>query len=526
MVSAALPSEVDVLVVGAGAAGSVYAARLAQAGRSVLVLDSGPAWEVGDLLSSQIWARRLKWSGPLLQQPPGPPAFSHGYATGRGFGGAALHHFGTWLRLRPSDFGLRTLHGVGADWPIGYDELRPFYDRVQDEMGIAGDARREIGRPPGKPYPMPPHALFKQARLLAKGFEAIGLPMSPLPLAINSRSFKGRPACLYDGWCEAGCPIGALANPLVTHVRAAQAAGARFVASITVTRVLCDERGRARAIECLDANGARHEVAASLVVLAASVVQTPRLLLNSADARHPQGLANRSGQVGSGLMIDALTPVYGLFDVATESHRGVNAGQLLYRGDHVDPKRPDAPGAYQWQIAPSLKPNDLLGIANTRADLYGAELHQFMQRAARSMASVGGFASALPELGNRIEVGSEKAADGMPAARLRYQHSARTLRLREHLVSEGTRAFKAAGARQVWAGPLAGGHLVGGTPMGADPASSVCDSFGRCHDVPNLILAGSGIFPGGSGTSPTFTLYALAERSAAYAVKHWADLRA
>ena len=522
----ALPSEVEVLVVGAGAAGSVYAARLAQAGRNVLVLDSGPAWEASDLLSSQIWGRRLKWSGPLLQQPPGPPAFSHSHATGRGFGGAALHHFGTWLRLRPSDFGLRTLHGVGVDWPIGYDELRPFYDRVQDEMGIAGDARRESGRPPGKAYPMPAHPLFKQARLLAKGFEAIGLRVSALPLAINSRPFKGRLACLYDGWCEAGCPIGALANPLVTHIRVARAAGARFVADTTVTRVLCDERGRARAVECFDASGVRHEVSASLVVLAASVVQNPRLLLNSADARHPQGLANRSGQVGNGLMVDAVAPVFGLFDVATENHRGVNAGQLLYRGDHVDSKRPQAPGAYQWQIAPSLKPNDLLGIATTRADLYGSELHRFMHQAARSMASAAGFASALPDPGNRIVVGSGKAADGMPAAQLIYRHSPQTLRLREHLVSEGTRAFEASGARQVWAGPLAGGHLVGGTAMGADPTLSVCDSYGRCHDVPNLILAGSGIFPGGSGSSPTFTIYALAERSAAYAVKHWRDLRA
>lgn len=520
-----LPSQVEVLVVGAGAAGSVYAARLAQAGRKVLVLESGPAWEVGDLVSSQIWGRRLKWSGPVLQQPPGPPTFGHRHATGRGFGGAAVHHFGTWLRLRPSDFRLRSLHGVGADWPIGYDELRPFYDRVQDEMGIAGDARREIGRPTGKPYPMPPHPLFEQARLLAKGFEAIGLPVSALPLAINSQSFKGRPPCLYDGWCEAGCPIGALANPLVTHIRAARTAGARFVAGTTVTRVLCDERGRARGVECRDASGARHEVAASLVVLAASVVQNPRLLLNSADARHPQGLANRSGRVGTGLMVDAVAPVFGLFDEATENHRGVNAGQLLHRGDHVDPKRPEAPGAYQWQIAPSLKPNDLLGIATTRADLYGPALHRFMLEAARSMASAAGFASALPDQANRIVVGADQAADGMPAARLVYRHSSQTLRLREHLVSEGTRAFRAAGAREVWAGPLAGGHLVGGTAMGADRTQSVCDSYGRCHDVSNLILAGSGIFPGGSGSSPTFTLYALAERSAAYAVKHWRDLR-
>jgi len=524
MVSREFPAETEVVIVGAGAAGSLYAARFAAAGKKVLVLESGPAWRLGDLISSQIWARRLKWADPLLMQAPGAPAFSHRHAMGRGFGGAALHHFGTWIRLRPADFDAIDEVSGFRRWPIGYEDLRPFYDFIQKEVGIAGDARAEraVGRPRGAPYPMPPHPLFAQARLLQRGFAAQGLATAPLPLAINSRPYAKRPSCIYDGWCEAGCPTGALANPLVTHLASAQRSGAEVVAEARVTRVLTDERGRANGVE-VQRLGRSHVVRSRWVILAASVVENSRLLLNSASSRHREGLGNRSGQVGRGLMVDLVAPVYGIFDEPTDSHMGVSAGQLLHRGAPQDRQRPTAPGAYQWQIAPSLKPNDLLGVAATRADLFGTPLDTFMRRSARGMASIVGFAgtSAAPE--NRIVGGGPVGADGMPAAMLQYRHPDATLRLRRHLVSEAEAVMRAAGAVDVWSGPPAGGHLAGGTAMGSDAAHSVCDSHGRCHEAPNVVIAGSGVFPGGSGTSPTFTLLAIAERSARHLLANWRD---
>ena len=314
------------IVVGAGAAGCLYAARLARAGKRVAVVESGPAWQVRDLYSSQIWARRLKWRGPLMHQPPGPPVFSQTHATGSGFGGAALHHFGTWLRLRQPDFKLLSMYGRGLDWPIDYDDLRSHYDSIQLEMGIAGDAAAESTRPPGAPYPMPPHRLFKQARMLERGFVAQGLSTAPLPLAINSATYRGSPACLYDGWCEAGCPIGALANPLVTHFAMAQRDGATFHAETTVTRVLADASGRATGIECLYGT-ARRIVRAKVVILATSVIENPRLLLNSGTEKSPGGLANSSGLVGAYFNMDAVAIAYGMFAEETENHLGVNAGQ-------------------------------------------------------------------------------------------------------------------------------------------------------------------------------------------------------
>src|SRR5262249_9943041 len=150
-------------------------------------------------------------------------AFNQGWGTG----GAALHHYAVWLRLHPEDFELKTRFGRGLDWPIGYEELRPFYDAIQAEVGISGDAASEVWRPPGDPYPRPPLQTFSQAHLIADGFAKLGLRTAPLPLAINSQEYNGRNACIYDGWCDAGCPIGALANPLAVYLPKAIGAGAQ-----------------------------------------------------------------------------------------------------------------------------------------------------------------------------------------------------------------------------------------------------------------------------------------------------------
>ena len=178
-------ARTDALIVGAGAAGSLYAARLAAAGKSVLVLEAGPAWKNEDLVSSLIWARRLRWGGPPVASGGDNP-LGVGFNTGWGLGGAALHHYGTWPRLMPSDFTMKSDHGQGLDWPIGYDDLRPFYDRVQEEVGISGDADEEVWRPAGAAYPLPPLEQFAQARLVSAGFEKLGMKTAPSPMATAS----------------------------------------------------------------------------------------------------------------------------------------------------------------------------------------------------------------------------------------------------------------------------------------------------------------------------------------------------
>lgn len=499
-----LSDAVDLVVVGAGAAGSVFADAFARAGRSVIVLEAGPPRALSDLVSSQLYARRLKWGGARVEFEGNHTGFGHNVNTGRGFGGAALHHYATWPRMHAAAF---------ARWPLRYPDLAPYYDAVQAEVGVAGDAAAEPWRPPGAPYPLPPLKTFAQGRILARGFAKLGLPVAPLPAAILTAEYHDRAPCQYDGWCDAGCPIGALANPLVTYFARAVDHGARVVANATVTRVVSAGRDRAGGVEWIDAAGARHVQHATCVVLAASAVQNPRLLLNSACDAWPAGAGNDHGQVGRNFMLDAVALCYGLFDEPTDNHLGVSAGQLMNRVRDGD--RPGAPpGGYQWQIAPSLKPNDIFGIAIARADLFGAPLAAFMTRAVRGMASMVAMIGQPPDPDNRVVLSAQRDRFGMPLAKVRHRLDAATKALWEHCIAEGAAVMKAAGAVEEWHGPFNAGHLLGGTIMGNDPATSVVDAEGRCHGIGNLVVAGSGIFPGSSGVSPTFTLIALASRSA------------
>jgi len=520
-------SHADVVVVGAGAAGGVYAHRLARAGRKVVVLEAGPRKALADMVSSTLWARRHKWGGAPVGVG-GEDPIAHNVSTGSGLGGAAYHHYATWPRIPPAIFELHTRFGRGLDWGLRYEDLRPWYDTVQDDVGLSGDAAAEPWRGPGAPYPMPPLKTFRHGELIAEGFRKLGLPLSPVPAAINSRAYRGRTECLYDGWCDAGCPIGALANPLYTYLGWAERAGVEVRTDASVTRVLMNGRGRARGVQFWE-KGELREVGADLVVLAASFIQNPRILLHSGNTPRPgggtnPGIGNSSGLVGRYLSTDAMSFAYGLFPEITEIWKGVNAGQYYHHGGPTYADRPDLFGGYQWQVAPAAKPNDIFGVAITRPELYGEALHEFVRQATQHLAYMVGFAGGLPVEDNRVELDPANTdRHGMPLARTVHRHGPATRPLVAYMNEQGRAVLGAAGATSAWNGPAAGGHVFGGTIMGADPARSVCDSYGRLHDVRNLVVAGAGLLPQTGGTSPTFTLHAVALRSADHIARHWRD---
>ncbi|WP_027554226.1 GMC family oxidoreductase [Bradyrhizobium sp. Cp5.3] len=515
----------DVLIVGGGAAAMLMAAKLGTAGKRVVVLEQGPAFALSDLVSSQIWARRLKWGGvPMALEGRHPLGFA--YNAGWGVGGAALHQFGNWPRLHPEDFRMKSLYGRGVDWPIDYAELQPYYDRIQQEVGLSGDAKSEVWRPEGAPYPMPPTRTFKHADLMADGFHRIGIRTAPMPVAINTVERDGRAACVYDGWCEAGCPIGALANPLVTYLPVAAKAGVEIRSSCYVARVLLDARQeRAVGVEYYDHDGLRREQRAKLVVLAAFVVENPRILFNSATDKHPAGIGNSNDLLGRSIMAHAGANVWAMFDEDVENYLGLSAALLMSQDGYGKGGRDGIFGSYTWTIGIAQKPNDVLGFANSRGAIFGQPLHDFMRKAARGVGKVQAVCEEVPNPENRVLLSDKKDKFGLLMARVIHGFDGSAIRLFEFARDEGLRALKQTSAVDIWAGPTPNvSHVAGGTPMGNDPTSSVTDSYGRLHDLANLFVAGAGLFPTEGAVHPTFTVHALALRSVEYILGHWGGI--
>jgi choline dehydrogenase-like flavoprotein len=495
-----------VVVVGAGACGSLVAKELAGHGLSVTVLEAGRRYDPArDLTNTEANAAKIMWTEPRVFDGPDGVVPKMGV----GAGGGTLPWLGVVPRFQPADFRTRSTEGVGDDWPIGYDDLRPYYARVERELGVAG----ECGPFAAEPYtlPMPPHRMNWHAQLLARGARALGAhPFAP-PIAINSIPYDGRPACVYCGWCASGCPIGAKATTLDTHLAPAERLGARVVSEAFVSRIVYDAaRGRVSGIHYLDAAGREHALEARCVVLAAHAVETPRLLLLSANPTFPQGLANTSGLVGKGLMSHPTWQVFGTFDGPVNAFKGMQMGHVMVQ-DYLaaDPKRGCARGfiLLSYMMTP-------VTYANLSGSFHGAELKDFLYQYAHT-AAWWAHAEGLRSDHNTVTLDpAVKDARGLPVARLTYEWTANDRALAGAARDTAVAMMHASGARQVRVGLNYGAHAMGTCRMGHDPRNSVVNSFGRAHDVPNLFVCDTSVFVTSAGVNPTLTAMAIVARSA------------
>ncbi len=317
----------------------------------------------------------------------------------------------------------------------------------------------------------------------------------------------------------------ALANPLAVYLTQARDAGAVVMHRAYATRVVTDEkRGRAAAVEYFDVRGERQVQEASIVILASSALQNPRILLNSSTSRHPKGLANSSGAVGRYMMTHIAGNAFGMFNEPTENYRGVTGGQLVCQENYPKEPRKGYLASSQWLIANALKPNDLLGIGNSRPDLFGEALHKFMETASQHLATMTFVGENQSLADNRLVLSGNKDSFGFPLARVTHRFAADDLKCFTTGMEHGKAIMKAAGAYEAWSNGPVSMHDLGGTVMGSDPTASVVNSYGQAHEISNLFIAGPGIFPTSGAVNPTFSIHAVSLRAADYILEHWTSL--
>jgi choline dehydrogenase-like flavoprotein len=526
---------VDFVIVGSGAAGGVMAKELSTAGFDVVVLEQGPLQQAHEFTHDELATER---EGAMLnlafepyqafrtgREEPWSRNAGRGLVYRRGVGGSSVHFSANYWRLRPIDFRERSMLGsiAGtsfADWPITYEELEPYYTKVDWQIGVSGapgpfDARRS------RPYPLPPMTNKSSGVLLERGARALGLHAQVAPVAILSNPYDGRSACLACGHCSYyGCEFNAKSSTLVTVIPKAVATGrCEIRAESTAFRVETNSAGRATGVLYYDRDGRERRQGARAVVLAANGAETARLLLLSESSRFPQGLANSSGMVGRNIMFNGHSSTFGVFEHPLNEYKGAVASRVVHDFYDTDPRRGFYGGGgidARFNYGPIGFALDTLPPDIPKWGLeYKRALRRYFSRSVRFMAHI----TSLPLPTNTVTLDPDhRDRWGRPGLRLTYLDHPDDMKAKRWFLGRTHALMEAAGAAQVWDQPVTrndgGVHLLGTARMGNDPATSVVDRYHRAHDVPNLFVCdGSSFVTSGRG-QPTMTIQALAFRAA------------
>ena len=500
--------EVDMVIVGAGAGGSVLAQRLARRGWRIVIIEAGPFWDPDeDWVSDEAGSHRLYWTEPRVIGGEDPVELGKNNS-GRGVGGSMIHYAGYCPRFHPSDFRTRTLDGVGADWPIAYEELKPHYEELERELPVAGQ-----DWPWGDPhsYPFSPHPVTGAAARLWKGALACGIRMRVGPVAIVNGTFGNRPHCIYRGFCLQGCKVNAKGSPYVSHLPDAIAHGVEVRAGCMAVAVEIDDAsGAARGVSYVsEEDGSERLQRARAVAVCGYSIETPRLLLCSRSRRHPDGLGNNSDQVGRYVMVQGATQTAGRFPDELRSYKAPPPEVSSEQFYETDPARGFARGFSIQTVSPLP-----IGWAeHVLADgHWGGALREYM-RDYNHWATIGVLNELLPHPENRVTLADEKDRHGRPVARFDYtlgENDKRNMAFSTRVITE---ILQAAGAQDILTIKRFA-HLIGGARMGTSPEQSVVDPDQRIWGTPNVYVCDGSVCPTQGSANPALTIMALASRLA------------
>lgn len=542
-----MPDDIvyDAVVIGAGAGGGVAACVLAEAGKRVLLLERGDAYDYDqsgrrDHLRNH---RNMVYghnTGPDLDGNPRvfvDPAGAehvvaphdkryHSNAAGPG-SGTAVYGAQAW-RFLPDDFRMASRYGVPpgsslADWPLSYADLAPDYERAEWEIGVAGS---DTGHPAprARGYPMKPLPGHRIHSILKAGAAKLGYSTVRPPLLINSTAYNGREACVECGSCPGfACPSDAKNGTQNTAIPRALATGrCTLMLRATVERIETGANGEANAVlfrHGFAADAPRIRVRTRAVVLAAGAIETARLLLLSAGGKHACGIGNDYDQVGRHLQGHLYPAAIGLFDAPVYDPRGPGVSIATCDFNHGNPGVVGGGMlADDFIVIPAIFAQTMLP---PDAPFWGQGAKDFMRDNYRRVALVRGPVQEIPNPQARVTLdGDVKDRFGLAVARLSGTAHPESFRTAEYMLGKAVAWIEAAGAQRVWTVPppvrlAAGQHQAGTARMGDDPQRSVTDSYGRVWTCPNLVVADASLHVTNGGFNPVLTILALAYRNAA-----------
>ena len=498
--------EVDFLIVGTGAGGGTLACKLAEAGFSVIAMDAGAYWRpLEDFASDEQEQAKLYWNDERIVDGDDPLHLGANNS-GKAVGGSTVHYMMVSLRFRPEWFKSRSKLGYGVDWPLDWREMWDYYREVEQALCIAGPVNYPWG--PRRPrYPYRAHPLNAPARYLARGAEKLGIKWAETPIATLSAPRGKAHPCVYRGFCMIGCSTNAKQSVLNTWLPRALVAGAEIRDLAMVGRIEA-KNGKTTGVH-YRRGGEWHFQKAKNVVVAGYAIETPRLLLNSANSEFPEGLANSSGLVGRNLMVHLNQSVFGQ---AKDDIRPYKAPPSLAVTEHwnYEDRGKDYHGGWCY-MAPGPLAGSWARLVAGRG-LWGQELLEEMSRYNHSVGlkMVG---EVLPYEHNRVTLADETDEYGFAIPRVTFSYGDNERAMIDHALGFMDRALEVVGVTERHQNARETAHLMGTARMGDDPATSVVNADCRSWDIPNLWICDGSVFPTSGGVNPSLTIQAIACRT-------------